>query len=198
MDEKTAISQLQQGLPDGLEYLVKTYQVRAVYTANMIVFDRSLAEDIAQTAFICAAEKIHQFDNDRPFAPWFFRIVINESIKIAKQQKRQVRLEEDSGDEAGEVAKWLIDPQSQPEKSLEFKEMQLDLISALKRLKPEQRAVVVMHYYLEMSELEMSDRMNRPVSTIKWWMRSAREHLLGLIKPSHMVEEKEDNYEQLN
>lgn len=192
MDEITAITRLQQGYPDGLECLVKIYQVRAVYTANMVVFDRSLAEDIAQTAFICVADKIYQFDKSRPFAPWFFRIVINESIKVARRQKNFIPLEDDPDDETGKVAKWLIDPQSTPETMLETKETQRFIFAALKRLKPEQRAVVIMHYYLEMSEMEMSDRMNRPVSTIKWWMRSARELLFGLIASSRNYEKKEE------
>jgi RNA polymerase sigma-70 factor, ECF subfamily len=192
MDEITAITRLQQGYPDGLECLVKIYQVRAVYTADMVVFDRTLAEDIAQTAFICVADKINQFDKTRPFAPWFFRIVINESIKVARQQKCFIPLEDEPDDETGKIAKWLIDPRSSPEKILESKEMQSNIFAALKRLKPEQRAVVIMHYYLEMSELEMSDRMNRPVSTIKWWMRSAREFLFGFIGSSQNYEEKEE------
>lgn len=192
MDEITAILKLQQGYIDGLECLVKIYQVRAIYTAYMVVFDRLLAEDIAQTAFLFVADKIYQFDNTRPFAPWFFRIVINEAIKVARQQRRDVSLDEDSGDYTGKVSECLIDFQSQPENLLESKEAQNELLAALLRLKPEQRAVVIMHYYLEMSELEMSDRMDRPVSTIKWWMRAARERLFSLIKSSSNYEEKEE------
>ena len=87
MDDQIAISRLKQGDPGGLETLVRDYQVQAVYTAYMIVFDRSLAEEVAQTAFVRVAEKIQQFDEKRPFAPWFFRIVVNEGSRSCPTAK---------------------------------------------------------------------------------------------------------------
>jgi RNA polymerase sigma-70 factor, ECF subfamily len=181
MDEKIAISRLKQGDPGGLETLVRDYQVQAVYTAHMIVCDRSLAEEVAQTAFIRVADKIQQFDENRPFAPWFSRIVVNEAIKVARQQKQSVSLDDDPDDNVNAVARWLADPQPQPEKLVEFRETQQVILAALKRLQPEQRAVVVMRYFLEMSASDMSAKMERPVSTIKWWLSTARERLRNLL-----------------
>jgi RNA polymerase sigma-70 factor (ECF subfamily) len=84
MEERQAIARLQRGDIGGLEVLVKQYQVQAVQTACLIVQDKALAEDIVQNAFITVAEKIHQFDSQKPFAPWFLRSVVNASIKAAK------------------------------------------------------------------------------------------------------------------
>ena len=72
----------------------------------MIVFDRGLAEDAVQTAFIKAAERIHQFDAKRPFAPWFFRIVVNDALKFVKRQKRNISLE-NLDEPATQIAEWL-------------------------------------------------------------------------------------------
>jgi RNA polymerase sigma-70 factor (ECF subfamily) len=190
MDEKVAISRLKQGDPEGLESLVMAYQVRAVYTAYMIISDRSQAEDIAQTAFVCVAEKIQQFDEERPFAPWFFRIVINEALKVARQQKRSIPLDDDQDDAITAVSRWLADPMPQPEKLVEFKETQQVLLAALQRLKPEQRAVIVMSYFLEMSETDMATRLERPVSTIKWWLRAARERLTTLLRATRLFDDR--------
>jgi RNA polymerase sigma factor (sigma-70 family) len=60
---------------------------------------------------------------------------------------------------------------------------------ALDRLTPEQRAVVVMRYFLDMSEAEMSAKLKRPTSTIKWWLRVARERLRHLLRSPHVVED---------
>ena len=190
MDELTAISRLKQGDPGGLERLVRDYQVRAVHTAYMIVCDRSLAEEAAQTAFVRVADKIHQFDAQRPFAPWFFRIVINEAIKIARQQKQSVSLDDDPDENVNAAARWLADPQPLPEALFELKEARQVIFAALRRLKPEQRAVVVMHYFLEMSEAEMSERMDRPISSVKWWLRAARSRLHRLLRASRLFEDR--------
>ena len=72
MDDQTAISRLKQGDMSALETLVKRYQVQAVHAAYAIVYDRALAEDVAQAALVKAVEKIHLFDEQYPFAPWFF------------------------------------------------------------------------------------------------------------------------------
>ena len=190
MDELTAISRLKQGDPGGLERLVRDYQVRAVHTAYMIVCDRSLAEEAAQTAFVRVADKIHQFDAQRPFAPWFFRIVINEAIKIARQQKQSVSLDDDPDENVNAAARWLADPHPLPEALFELKEARQTIFAALRRLKPEQRAVVVMHYFLEMSEAEMSERMDRPLSSVKWWLRAARSRLHRLLRASRLFEDR--------
>ena len=44
--------------------------------------------------------------------------------------------------------------------------------------------MVVMRYSLEMSEADMSIKMERPVSTIKWWLRDARKRLSYLMNGS--------------
>ncbi len=62
MEDKIVISRLKQGGLNGLETLVSCYQVQAVLAAYLILYDRSLAEDVVQTAFVKAAQRIHQFD----------------------------------------------------------------------------------------------------------------------------------------
>ena len=180
MEERNIISRIKRGDLTGLEKLVTHYQVQAVHAAYMIVYDRLLAEDIAQTAFVKVAERIHQFDEQRPFAPWFFRIVINDALKIAKKQKRQVSLE-DLDEPTAQLAAWLTDPGLSPEQLVVQKETRQIILKAIESLPPDRRAAVVMRYFLEMSEAELSAKMDRPLSTIKWWLRDARKRLSSLI-----------------
>jgi RNA polymerase sigma-70 factor, ECF subfamily len=189
MDDQKAISRLKQGDLNGLEFLVNRYQVRAVHAAYLIVYDRALAEDVAQTAFVKIAERVHQFDEKRPFAPWFFRIVVNDAIKVARKQKRTVSLEEQLDESAAQLAKWLTDPALQPEQVLEHKEAHQKILRAIQNLPPEQRAVIVMRYFLDLSEADMSANMDRPLSTIKWWLREARKRLRNLVSSSQGFED---------
>ena len=183
MEDQIVISRLKQGDLSAVELLVKRYQVQAVHAAYAIVQDKALADDVVQAAFVKVLEKIHQYDETRPFEPWFFRIVVNDAIKAAKKQQRTISLEEQQDQSATRIAKWLISPESRPEDLLEKNEMRENILNALQLLKPEQRAVIVMRYFLEMSEMEMSKKMERPLSTIKWWLRDARKRLKKLISP---------------
>jgi len=181
MEESKAIALLQKGDLNGLETLVGLYQVKAVQAACLIVLDRALAEDIVQKAFITAAEKIHQYDPERPFKAWFFRSVVNDSIKAANRQKKQTSLYERIPGQNFSLADVLSDHHPLPEEWLENKENQTSIQSAIDSLPADQRAVIVMRYFLEASESEMAGELNKPVSTIKYWLRTARKTLGQLL-----------------
>jgi RNA polymerase sigma-70 factor (ECF subfamily) len=162
---------------------VNRYQVQAVHAAYLIVYDRELAEDIVRAAFVKVAERAQQFHEERPFAPWFFRIVANDALKAAKKQKRTVSLEAQLEEATSQFAEWLTDPDSHPEQLVEEKEARWMILDAIESLPPEQRMVVLMRYFLDTSEAEMSRKMDRPLSTIKWWLRDARKRLYDLMRP---------------
>jgi RNA polymerase sigma-70 factor (ECF subfamily) len=182
MEESQAISRLQNGDLGGLEFLVARYQAQAVQAACLIVQDRAQAEDIVQNAFIVAAEKISQYDPERPFKPWFFRSVVNASIKAADRQKRQVYLDESEPGRGGvSMADALADAQPLPEEWLERQQDRAAVMQAIDQLAPGQRAVIVMRYFLEMNESEMGEELRRPKSTVKYWLRGARKQLKRLL-----------------
>lgn len=183
MEDRIAISRLKQGDLTGLESLVNRYQVQAVHAAYLIVYDRALAEDTVRTAFLKVAERVHQFDEERAFAPWFFRIVTNDALKAARKQKRTISLEEGLDESTAQFARWLVDPGARPEQLVEEAETRQMILDAIQSLPPEQRVTVVMRYFLDMSEADMSMKMDRPLSTIKWWLRDARRRLYDLMRP---------------
>ena len=181
MEDQNAISRLKQGDLNGLEILVNRYQVQAVHAAYLILYDQQLAEDIVQSTFIKVAQHIHQFDDQRPFAPWFFRIILNDARKLAEKQARDVSLNTEVDQSDGQLAKWLTDPVLGPEEQVEQLEMRETILEAIQSLPPGQRSAIVMRYYLNMNMAEMSGATERPLSTIKWWLRDARSRLRRLM-----------------
>jgi RNA polymerase sigma-70 factor (ECF subfamily) len=181
MEDQNAISRLKQGDLDGLETLVNRYQTQAVHAAYLILFDRSSAEDVVQAAFIKVAERIHQFDDQRAFAPWFYRIVVNDALKLARKQKSDLSLEEQLDGSVAQLAHALVSSEPFPEQVVEQQETRETILKAVQSLPPGQRVVIVMRYYLDMSMNDMTVRTGRPLSTIKWWLRDARKRLRSLI-----------------
>jgi len=179
MEELQAIARLKQGDLSGLEALVVQYQALAVHAAYLIVADRSLADDIVQSAFLKAAKKIYQYDSQRPFRPWFLRMVVNDCIKAARRQKRELSLDPPSD----AMLIWLTDPAPGPEQLLEAKELRQSVWDALLQLPPEQRAVIVQRHFLEMDETEMVRELHQPPSTVKWWLHTGRKRLKTLLSP---------------
>lgn len=192
--EQQAIAQLKQGDIAGLAELVQIYQAEAVHAALLIVRDQGQAEEVVQEAFVRAYRKIGQFDERRRFAPWFLRIVINAAIKTASANNRMEPLDEPQGGDR--AVEWLIDPHSGPPEIAEKAELNEAVWRALGQLSPHQRAVVVMRYFLDESEAEMGRGLQRPGSTIKWWLYDARQRLKRMLRPFHEEHDEEVGHEQ--
>lgn len=183
MDETQAISLIQQGDLKGLEYLVRLYQVKAVHAAYLILHDRGLAEDVVQAAFLRAVDKIAQFDASRSFGPWFLRSVVNAAIDTAERQNRWVSLEPDAEGEIPSLADLFVGNDPSLEDYAETEELCTAVRDALAHLSPEQRAVIVLRYFLELSSDDLAHSLNRPATTIQWWLRTARKRLKVLLRP---------------
>ncbi|HLA81015.1 MAG TPA: RNA polymerase sigma factor [Thermoleophilia bacterium] len=180
MEESKAIAILKEGNLQGLEELVQRHQLVAVQTAYLIVGDRPQAEDITQAAFLKVAGKIHQFEDGRPFRPWFLRIVTNDAVKASSRAKRHQSL--DVALEMDLPPEWLLDPKPGPEELVDTVENRAVVWHALELLTPTQRASIVMRFFLGMKDREISEELRRPLSTIKWSIHAAKEGLRSLLR----------------
>ena len=184
--EQQAITHLKQGNLAGLSVLVQIHQVKAVHAALLIVNDQGTAEEIVQEAFLRAFRKIDQFDDRRPFGPWFLRSVIHAALKVANSQKKIEALEEPQN--GSRTADWLIDPGLDPQEIAEKEEVRAAIWQALGQLTPNQRTAVVLRFFLDENENEMIQELNRPLTTVKWWLYSARQRLRLILRPYAGVE----------
>lgn len=181
MNEYDAITFLKKGNIIGLKTLVQNYQVQAIRTAYFITQDKNLAEEVVQDAFLRVYERIEQFDVARPFPPWFFRIVTNLAIKAAKREARTLSLDRSTTDSKEPILDLIPDTLPEPHDKMAIQQLQEDVWQALSKLTPEQRSVVVMRYYLDMSEAEMSNKLAIAPGTVKWRLYAARERLRTLL-----------------
>jgi RNA polymerase sigma-70 factor, ECF subfamily len=179
--ERAAVQRLKSGDIGGLEELVRRYQVQALKAAYLVTRDRHLAEDVVQASFVRAYERIVQFDSHRSFGPWFLRSVVNAATKAAVQQGRVVGYDE-------HVDAWALNsaaPQGgsrhDPEAMFEQAETRRELADALWRLSHNQRASIVLRYFLDLSEAEMAEHLTAPPGTIKRWLYEGRHRLKGFL-----------------
>ncbi len=177
MDDTRAIRRLKRGDLGGLEILMQQYQVKATRAAFLITHDESIAQDVVQETFIRIYERIRQFDESRPFEPYLIRSVIHAALNAVRGSGKFTSLD----DESGEVEN-LLDRAASVESRVEFTQLQHEILNALSKLSPRQRAVIVQCYYLDMSEREMAIALDAAPGTVKWLLNAARErlrHLLG-------------------
>jgi RNA polymerase sigma-70 factor (ECF subfamily) len=180
--EEQAIDLLRHSDISGLEFLVQNYYVLAVRTAYLVNLDRALAEDIVQTAFLRVVERIHQFDAARPFKPWFLRIVVNDARMAMRERTRLISLNGGlEHDEYAPLNSGLLASDAALDELMIQAETTAAVWEALKKLSPEQRAVIVLRYYLGLSEAEMSSQLDSTPGTVKSRLHRARRRLRDLL-----------------
>lgn len=173
MDETEAIQQLKRGDFEGLTWLAERFQLKALRAAYLITGEKHLAEDVVQTKFIQLQNSIRGFDTARPFEPWFLRGVVNASVSAVSRRKKEVHFDQFS-DES-----WLEKLADKAETPNRFQKLELEeeVAAGLNALPVDQRAAIVMRYYLQMSEAEMASHSQVAPGTIKWRLNKARERL---------------------
>jgi len=160
-DERAHVRGAQRGSASDLEALFRLHWPRAFRAAYLVTHDAQAAEDIAQESFLAAIRALDSFDRRRPFGPWLHRIVVNRAIdwSRAKRLRSEVELTElhPAGDERADVGD--------------------EMLAALARLPPEQRAVVVMRYLLEFTPGEIADALDLPRGTVNSRLRRGLDTL---------------------
>ena len=165
-DEQAAIALLKRRNIQGLELLVQQHQLRALRMAYLIVADRQAADDIVAEAFVCAYEQIDQFDPCKAFAPWFYRIVVNGALQWLRRNKHRHLSENEF--------EWHIDPAPQLDECVAISETCDAIVNAIHALPSDQRAIVVLRFYLDMNEQTIAETLKTSLGTVKWRMHEAR------------------------
>jgi RNA polymerase sigma-70 factor (sigma-E family) len=126
-------------------------------TAYLIVWDEPEAEDLVQECLLRVARRwprVRSMDQPRAYAR---RILINLATDGARGRARR-RVELDPRPDGG--AERSVDP-------LAALETHAELVEALGRLPPRQRAVLVLRYFHDLTEVQAAEVLGCPPGTVK-------------------------------
>lgn len=182
-DDSHAIQRLTEGDIGGLEVLVARYQAKAVRVAFLITQDEMLAEDVVQETFVRLYQRIRQFDPRRPFEPYLLRSVVNAALNTSRRAPQHHSLDGDP-----QTVEHLLVQAASVESEVEYRQLKQEILQALNRLEPRQRAVIVQRYYLGMSEKEIAATLDAPLGTVKWLLSVARGKLRRWLAAERSIE----------
>jgi RNA polymerase sigma-70 factor (ECF subfamily) len=128
---------------------------RLVGTAGLILGTRDAAEDVAQEALVRAWRDLPMLRDPDRFDAWLHRIL----VRACHDQRRRDRRRMSSA---------IHDPQSTTSPDVADAVARRALVAtSLARLTPEQRAVLVLRFYVDMSLPDMSLALDIPIGTVK-------------------------------
>ncbi|EST10301.1 RNA polymerase sigma factor SigW [Sporolactobacillus laevolacticus] len=176
--EKRLIKKVKKGDQQAFAELVDRYKNSVFAICFRMVGNTQEAEDLSQEAFIRAYNHIDQYDHERKFSTWLFRIATNLSIDFLRRRKTSVSLDAVvPGTEGLSLNTILPDNGELPDEQMVRRENEEMVQSEIKKLPEKYRSAVVLKYIEDLSLKEISDIMDIPVGTVKTRIHRGREML---------------------
>lgn len=141
---------------------MRGHQTVAFRTAFMITGDAAEAEDAAQEAFVKVYRTLERFRSGAPFRPWLLTVVANEARNRRRAAGRRMGLTVRAAEEGIQTAT----PPS-PETTVVAQERRTELLGAVEQLREEDREVISLRYFLELSEAEAAAVLGCARGTVK-------------------------------
>ena len=185
------VARCQQGDTAAFNELITRYRQRSFAMIYHMVRNEEDAWDLAQDGFVKAWKNIANFRGQSSFYTWLYRVMTNVSLDWLR--KKQVQSGQEFDDSIGlqNIATGAATaPKSvmQPLERLEDREIRARIDSAIEKLSPDHRAVIVMREIDDMDYQEIADSLGCSIGTVMSRLFYARRKLQTLLK---------DVYEQL-
>lgn len=168
LSENAVLKAVQKGDAEAYQGIVQRYKQTAYYIALGFVHNHQDALDISQDAFIKAFRKIKTFQPDRPFFPWFYQILKHLCLDHLKRKSRRKEVP-------------LEDVFSVEHKGID-REMKDTLRRGLFDLPSEQREVIILRYFQQLSYREIAETTGKPPGTVMSSLYYAKKNLKSILQ----------------
>jgi RNA polymerase sigma-70 factor (ECF subfamily) len=173
-DEIALINQAQQGDDNAFTVLVEAYQKPVYNFCYRMLGESEAAEDAAQETFLRIYQHLTGYDPQRPFVTWLLSIAAHHCIdRLRRQRFVPFSLDENEGEEAWLPDRNAPDPETETTGHLECEHLQ----RLMQALNPLQRAILVMRYWQDASEIEIAQALHLSVAAVKSRLHRARRAL---------------------
>jgi RNA polymerase sigma-70 factor (ECF subfamily) len=176
-DDIYYIKQVLAGKNNAFSYIVDRHKNKAFNLAFRICGNHEEAEELAQDSFLKAYRALNSFKMKSSFATWFYRIVYNTSISHVRLKKKGVLSLEDFPADATD---FIGTNTSEEEAEKEYRDSLVNF--ALQKITEEERGLICLYYYEEMSTDEIADITGISKSNIKVKLFRARQKMQEIIE----------------
>lgn len=184
MSDQELIKSYLKGSEKAFEILLNRHREKIYTSIYLFVKDRDLAEDIFQDVFIKIINTLRKgrYNHEGKFVQWAMRISYNMCVDNFRKSKRRTKV---SATETFDIFDVLENKDDNMETTMIKTQAHNKIKELVNQLPPEQREVVVLRHYADMSFKEISQLTRVSINTALGRMRYA------LINMRKMVEDQE-------
>ena len=170
------------GAEPAFRELLHRYERPVFSLVYRMVRDRTLAEDLAQEAFIRAFNAIGSYKPSYKFSNWILKIANNHTIDYLRKRKLDTISIDGSPhatapDEISQTRVVLESRGEDPHEYVEHKELGSQIEVAIGELRDEYRTVILLRHVEGYAYDEIADIMDLPLGTVKTYLHRARGEL---------------------
>ena len=184
--DATLVSNYINGEENSLSILIARHQQRIYSFIYSKVYDRDVAEDVFQDTFIKVIKTLKRgaYNEEGKFLPWVMRIAHNLVIDHFRRNNRMPKFDNDGEFSIFSV---LSDSGLNVEKQLIKDQVESDVRRLIEELPGDQKEVLMMRMYQDMSFKEISERTGVSINTALGRMRYAIINLRKVIEKHNIV-----------
>ena len=185
-DDATLVRNYIQGDENSLAVLIARHKQRIYSFIYSKVYDRDVAEDVFQDTFIKVINTLKKgrYNEEGKFLPWVMRIAHNLVIDHFRRNNRMPKFDNDGEFSIFSV---LSDSSLNAEKQMCKDQVESDVRRLIEELPADQKEVLQMRVYQEMSFKEISERTGVSINTALGRMRYALINLRKVIEKHNIV-----------
>jgi RNA polymerase sigma-70 factor (ECF subfamily) len=168
-----------------LEVLINRYKDKVYTSVYMLVKDKYVAEDLFQEAFLKMIKTIKQgrYAEQGKFLPWAIRVAHNLCMDHFRRTRQQIPVTLPDGQDIS----CLFTCSETPADGIERRQVHSGVRHLVESLPEEQREVIVLRIYSDLSFKEISDLTGVSINTALGRMRYALINLRKMISEKQMV-----------
>jgi RNA polymerase sigma-70 factor (ECF subfamily) len=181
---RETLREWKNGSVKAFELIVQTTMRRAYAIALGLLGNAEDARDVSQDAFIAAHRARKRFDAERPFFPWFYRILRNRCLNFIQMRSRRREISMD-------VLAERVDQRASPDREIIRKEQREMVWRALFTLSPDHREVIVLRNFQDFSYREIAEALGISEGTVMSRLFYARKALAEALRGRDETENEE-------
>lgn len=184
--DSTLVSNYIKGNEASLEILIKRHQQRLFSFIYSKVKDKDITEDIFQDTFIKVIRTLKRgnYNEEGKFLPWVVRIAHNLVIDYFRKSNRMPAF---NNTDEFDIFSVISDGVINVEKRMIKEQIHADVKELINELPEEQKEVLVMRMYKDMSFNEISENTGVSINTALGRMRYALINLRKLIEKNKII-----------
>ena len=175
-----------EGDEQSLSILIERHQSKIYGFIYSKINDKDLCEDIFQDTFIKVIKtlKAKSYNEEGKFLPWVMRIAHNLVIDYFRKSKR-MRFQRDTDEYS--IFSLLSDSSLNVENQIILEQVELDLTKLIEELPDDQKEVLKMRIYQDLSFKEIAETTGVSINTALGRMRYAIMNLRKVIEKNQIV-----------